>query len=129
MKIDLGPKMVLEIWGEYCKCAKIWIDLILLRKAPAEGRKFERKMADVENQAREGEQNIDTNQRESLFNVINISHICTLIVCFRLLVSPLTIPFSGTPISKLEFYCLLWDWVNTNNLFEHELIQFLHTVH
>ena len=44
--------------------------VLILRKAPAEGQKFERKMADVENQAREGEQHIDTNRRESLFNVI-----------------------------------------------------------
>ena len=29
---------------------------------------------------------------------INISHICTLVVCFGLLVSPLTIQGSGTPM-------------------------------
>ena len=34
------------------------IDLIFPRKAPAECRKFESKMADVENQAQEGEPNI-----------------------------------------------------------------------
>ena len=41
-----------------------------LKKAPAECRKFENKMADVENIAQEGE-NIDTYWRESLFNFIN----------------------------------------------------------
>ena len=33
----------------------MWIDLILLKKAPAECRKFEKKMADVENKTQEGE--------------------------------------------------------------------------
>ena len=33
----------------------MWIDLILLKKAPAECQKFENKMADVENKALEGE--------------------------------------------------------------------------
>ena len=41
----------------------MWIDLILLKKAPTECRKFERTIADVANNAQEGE-NIDTYRRE-----------------------------------------------------------------
>ena len=55
LKIDLGLRMHFEVQGEYCKCAKMLIPLILLKKAPAECQKFERKMADVKNSAQEGE--------------------------------------------------------------------------
>ena len=47
--------MHFEVCGECCNCAKMWIDLILMKKAPAECQKFENKMADVANKAQEGE--------------------------------------------------------------------------
>ena len=52
----------------------MYIDLILLKKAPAECQEFERKMVDIEKNAHQDE-NIDTYQLESLFNIMkNFKH-------------------------------------------------------
>ena len=48
LKNNMGPREHFDACGEYCKCAKMWIELILLMKAAAECQKFERKMAYIE---------------------------------------------------------------------------------
>ena len=55
LKIKLGPENA--FWGQrrVLKVRRNVEDLILLKMAPAEYRKFEKKMVDVENKAQEGE--------------------------------------------------------------------------